>query len=151
MGATLTGGAAFKSALKRFSRAFPDEVASALYKETQIEATEVKRRTPVWNSDRRVPAGVVPGALRASVRVIGPVRRGTQVYTLIAAGGNSAPYAIYVHEDLDAFHKVGQAKYIESVILESRSFMAIRVAKRIDLKRALAGESSFPATGPVQE
>jgi hypothetical protein len=99
----------------------------------------VKRRTPVWNSDRRLPRGRVSGALRASVRVIAPVRKGTSVFVLVAAGGPSAPYAIYVHEDLDAFHKVGQAKYLESVILESRAFMAARVAKRVDLRLAMSG------------
>lgn len=151
MPAKLNGAAAFKSNLARLRKAFPDEVAQALYKETQIEATEVRRRTPVWNSDRRLPRGVVAGALRASVRALMPVRQGSRVYTLIAAGGSSAPYAIFVHEDLDAFHKVGQAKYLESVILESRSFMAARVANRIDLKRALAGASTPPAESPLPE
>lgn len=139
MGAKLDGAEAFRRNLARFSKAFPDEVASALYVEAQIEATEVKKRTPVWNSDRPLPRGVVAGALRASVRVVGPTRQGSRIFVLVAAGGPSAPYAIFVHEDLDAFHKIGQAKYLESVILESRSYMAARVAKRIDLKRALAG------------
>jgi len=145
--AKLNGAAQFKLALKRVARAFPDEVAAALYKESQIEATEVKRRTPVWNSSRRVPLGVVPGALRASVRVLKPIRQGSRVYTLIAAGGTSAPYAIFVHEDLDAFHQVGQAKYLESVILESRAFMAIRIARRIDLKRVLEGQPAQLSEG----
>lgn len=139
------------SNLARLRRAFPDETASALYKETQIEATEVKRRTPVWNSDRPVPKGVVPGALRASVRVIGPQRQGARIWTLIAAGGPSAPYAIFVHENLDDFHKIGQAKYIESVILESRPSIGMRVARRIDLARALAGNSTPPGSEPVSD
>jgi hypothetical protein len=58
------------------------------------------------------------------------------IYALIVAGGPAAPYAIYVHEDLEAIHPVGQAKFIESVLLESRPFMAARIAKRIDLNRA---------------
>jgi hypothetical protein len=106
---------------------FPDEVARALFIETEIETTEVKRRTPV---DK--------GTLRGTVHTVGPFRQFRKIYTLIAAGGPSAPYAIYVHENLEAHHTVGQAKFIESVVLESRAYIAQRVAKRIDLNRALS-------------
>jgi len=110
--------------LQRLADRFPDEVGRALYIETEIESKEVKRRTPV---DK--------GALRASVHVVGPTREGRTIYTFIVAGGPAAPYALFVHEDLAAFHKVGQAKYIESVIMESRPFMGRRVAARIELNR----------------
>lgn len=114
--------------LRRLKAKFPDEVGRALFVETNIEATEVKKRTPVRT-----------GELRASVHVVGPVREGRRIYTLIVAGGPAIPYALMVHEDLEAFHEVGQAKYIESVVLESRAFMAARVAKRIEIFRALVG------------
>lgn len=93
-----------------------------------MEATEVKKRTPV---DK--------GTLRGTVHVVGPVREGKRIYTLIACGGPSAPYAVYVHENLEAFHKVGQAKFLESVIMESRAYMGARVAKRMELNRAVSG------------
>ena len=114
--------------LKRLQKKFPDEVGRALYIETQVELKEVKRRTPV---DR--------GPLRASEFALGPERNGRTIQTRIVAGGPSAPYAFFVHEDPDAYHAVGQWKYIESVILESRASMGARVAKRIELHRALAG------------
>lgn len=123
-GASMRGGARIKAGIKQFVGAFPDYVGKALYQETSVELTEVKKRTPVEF-----------GELRASEHVIGPIRQWRTIYTNIVAGGPSAPYAIYVHEDLDAFHKVGQAKYIESVLLESRPFMAARVAKRIELNK----------------
>jgi hypothetical protein len=122
--------AEMKARLRRLQERFPNVVAAALYQETQIEATEVKRRTPV---DR--------GTLRGTVDVVGPNREGYGfqiIYTLIVCGGPAAPYAIYVHENLEAHHKVGQAKFLESVILESRAYMAERVAKRIDLNAALS-------------
>lgn len=121
--------------LRAFGRKYPNEVGRALYIETEIEATEVKKRTPVWNPDNPVPKGHVPGSLRASVHVVGPVQAGGRIYTLIVAGGTAAPYALYVHEDLEAFHKTGQAKYIESVLLESRPYLAARVAARVELAR----------------
>lgn len=125
--AKLNGKAAMQNKLKNLKRKFPDEIIRALYVETEVEVKEVKMRTPV---DK--------GPLRASVHQVGPTRQGRTIYSLIAAGGPAAPYAIYVHENLEAFHKVGQAKFIESVILESRPSMGARVAKRIELQRALA-------------
>lgn len=115
-----------KARLRRVSQRFPEQVEAALYKESQIELTEVKRRTPVDL-----------GTLRASEFVEGPSRQGTRIYTKIVAGGASAPYAIYVHEDLEAFHKVGQAKFVESVILESRPFMGARIARRLSLAKLI--------------
>lgn len=125
---SLTGGDKVRGTIKRVKSGFIDEVGRALYQETQIEATEVKRRTPVDT-----------GTLRGTIHVVGPFRSGNRIWTLIACGGPAAPYAVYVHENLSAFHKVGQAKFLESVILESRAFMGARVAKRIDLNRAAAG------------
>lgn len=125
--ARMNGAKDMVARMKRLRKNFPDEVGRGLYIETEIEVTEVKRRTPV---DK--------GPLRASVHQVGPTRgQGRIIYTLIVAGGPAASYAIYVHENLEAFHPVGQAKYIESVIMESRSHMGARVARRIDLHRAM--------------
>jgi hypothetical protein len=113
--------------LKRLQERFPDMVTAALFQETEVEVKEVKRRTPVDT-----------GTLRNTVRQVGPRKEGRKIITFIAAGGPAAPYAIYVHEDLDVFHKVGQAKFIESVIMESRPYLAARVARRIELNRAIS-------------
>lgn len=117
-----------RNRLLRLKVNIPDQVELSLYQETQVEATEVKKRTPV---DK--------GNLRASVHSEGPFRNGRTIWTNIVAGGSSAPYAVFVHEDPDAFHKVGQWKFIESVVLESAPFMLGRIARRIDLNKALEG------------
>ena len=70
-------------------------------------------------------------ALRDAERVEGPAFRGKTVSVQIAAGGADVPYAIYVHEDLEAHHSVGQAKFIESVLNESAPHMAERLAARL--------------------
>lgn len=116
--------------LRRFAQKFPEQVTRVLYLETEIEVKEVKRRTPVDD-----------GHLRGSVHQEGPTRQGNKIGTTIVAGGVAAPYAIYVHEDLEAFHPVGQAKFIESVIMESRPFMAERLARRLrnEIRSALVG------------
>jgi hypothetical protein len=55
----------------------------------------------------------------------------------LVAGGPRAPYARIVHEDLRARHKVGQAKYMESVILEKRSTAAQGIGSRLSLEEAV--------------
>jgi hypothetical protein len=135
----MRGGPEMGKKLGNIRRLFPDEVGRALYQETQIENTEVKKRTPV---DK--------GILRGTVHAIGPMRSGNRIWTLIVCGGPAAPYAIWVHENLRADHSkpskhggprtvIGQAKFLESVILESRPYIAARVSRRIDLNRMAAG------------
>ncbi len=108
----------------------PIKAAAALFIEANIEATEVRRRIPVDT-----------GTLRGSTEVskpnvealgIGSVAV-TDIEVAISVGGPGAEYAISVHENLDAFHKVGRAKYLESVIMESAPFITRRLAKRLDI------------------
>lgn len=118
------GAAAALADLKKLKISAPGTFAQALYQEAQIELTEIKKRTPVDT-----------GALRASERVSQPIVDGKRIYVVISAGGlpsAAAPYAFFVHEDLEAFHKTGQAKYIESVLNESAPYLADRIARRID-------------------
>jgi hypothetical protein len=122
----MTGAARMRQRLLRLANKIPDEVGRALFQETEVETTEAKRRCPVDE-----------GTLRGTIHSVGPIRQWRTIYTLITCGGPAAPYAVYVHENLDAFHKVGQAKFIESVILESAPYMLSRVAKRMDLNRVI--------------
>jgi hypothetical protein len=121
-GAWLTGRREMQTKLNNVLKQYPDRVGQALYTEMGIELKEVVRRTPMQSGD-----------LRKSEKLIGPSKDVNSIVVLIVAGGPDAPYAIVVHEDLDAFHKVGQAKYLESVLLESRSFIGARVAKRLNI------------------
>ena len=121
--------------LTGFQEKFPERVAEALYQEAQIEMTEAKRRTPVdvnYTGGRKPPH---PGQLRASGIVHQPIREGKSISVTLSFGGGAIDYAIWVHEIEENFHPVGQWKYLESVLNESRSHMAARIAKRIDLGR----------------
>src|SRR6185503_8291843 len=94
---TVRGTSEMVGKLRKFADKYPDLVASALYKEAQIEVTEMKRRTPV-DTTRNAPH---PGNLRNSIHVEQPQRRfGREIFVLIATG-SQAPYAIYVHENPD--------------------------------------------------
>lgn len=125
------------STLKQIAAKFPDTVAAALYKEAQIEVTEMKKRTPV---DTRPNASYPhqraphPGQLRRSIHTEHPERRGKTISITISTG-KEAPYAVFVHEDPDAFHPVGQWKFMESVLRESRPHMASRIAARVNFNK----------------
>lgn len=97
--------------------------AKALNAEGKIELKEMQRRTPVETGelvDSSDMTEATPKDLSVSFHY-------------------DAEHAVVVHEDLDAFHQVGQAKYMESVLNESSPHIVKRVAKRIDMERAAKG------------
>lgn len=106
--------------LRGIARHLADAVGPALRAEAEIEMTEAKRRTPVDT-----------GALRGSGHVAGPKHSGRDTQVTLAFGGPAAPYALFVHENLDAHHPVGQAKFLEGTLHESAPYLAQRIARRI--------------------
>lgn len=118
----LVGTAEMNRTLQKLAKDFPGKAGRALRAEGEIEMAEAKRRTPVDT-----------GALRSSGHVDGPRVSGTSVSVSLSFGGPSTPYALKVHEDLNAFHRVGQAKFLESTLNESAPHLAKRVAARLKL------------------
>ena len=123
----LTGVKELEAKLMAIAKNTPKKIGAALYREAQIEMTESKKRVPVDT-----------GALRSSGVVQKPVFDGKNTSVKLGYGGPSVDYALKVHEDLEAFHKVGQAKYLESVLMESAPYLLQRIANRIDLMEAKA-------------
>jgi hypothetical protein len=106
--------------LRALAKKSPKALERALYKEAQIEMTEMKRQTPVEF-----------GTLRDSGLVEQPRWvNGSTLVVELGFGGAAEDYAIYVHEDLDAFHAVGNAKFVEIPLNDSKPYMARRVAER---------------------
>ena len=82
--------------------------------------TEMKRRTPVDE-----------GTLKGTLHVTGPRPTAAGQEVGWAAGGPSAPYAAVQHEDTTLTHTVGQAKFIESVVMEESTAMVSEIAAAI--------------------
>lgn len=118
----LRGVDAMRAKIRKIAANLPNKVGAALYREAEIEMTESKKRVPVDT-----------GTLRASGMVSEPVKENGQISVTLSYGGAAKDYAIPVHENLEAFHPVGQAKYLESVLNESRPHMLERLANRLDL------------------
>lgn len=103
--------------LREIAREMPEVAQRALRIEAEIEMGKAKERTPVRT-----------GALRASGRVedLWP-----QLGVRWAFGGPAINYAIYVHENVHVYHRVGQAKFLESVLEEAAPDLPDRVAARM--------------------
>ena len=82
-------------------------VASKQTQEGERIMVVAKLRTPVRH-----------GVLRSTGHVEIPVVAGNTIETTLGFGGPAAGYAIYVHENLTARHRVGQAKFLESAFNE---------------------------------
>lgn len=100
-----------------------DDIGGALYEEAVQTADVSKTLTPVDT-----------GALRASHTVSEPVISDNEVSVKIGVGGPSAHYAVAVHEDMTANHKVGQAKFLQLAVFQRAKTMAMRIAQRIAMK-----------------
>lgn len=142
MGMQVRGIAQMRSTLRKIAEQYPKKVAAALYVEASIEMAEAKRRTPV--------AAVNGGTLRASGLVSEPIIEGENISVTMSFGGAAQDYCLAVHEHLSEhsppswviaeenggieWNASGTGpKFLESVINESRPYMAARIARRIKL------------------
>lgn len=122
----ITGQKELQAKLERFATQFPKEAGGALLAEAEIEMTESKRRVPVDT-----------GALRSSGFVEGPNFTPRAIECVLGFGGPAAEYAAAVHEDLDAHHPTGEAKFLERPLMEAAPYLLGRLADRLDLTRLL--------------
>src|SRR5262245_6344165 len=93
----------------------------AAKRQQAANATHAAAETVLVTAKERVP--VATGALRESGRVETVVEDNTIKSTIVF----DAPYAAKVHEDLDARHDNGQAKFLESALRESRTTIAAEI------------------------
>lgn len=82
------------------------------------------------DSQAQVP--IDTGALRASGIVTKPYVVGTTATVQISYGGAAAPYAVIVHEDLEANHPVGKAKFLEDPLTQAIPNLTKNVANSVE-------------------
>jgi hypothetical protein len=95
--------------------------ARALYQEANIIFLESQAQVPIDT-----------GALRASGFVTKPTIKGTTAEVQISYGGAAASYAVIVHEDLEANHPVGKAKYLEDPTSQATPNIPKNVANSVE-------------------
>lgn len=104
--------------LTNMAKKAPLAFAFAAYEEMLVEREEAAARTPVDTGELRDSLTVSEPEIGRTILIF--------IYT-------DVEYAPIVHEDLEAFHPVGEAKFIESTLRESQPHMAERIGRRIDL------------------
>lgn len=130
-GIQLIGVPELQRALKRLGPAALDAAGSQLLIEAENIVGKAKQQTPVNF-----------GTLRASGHVQGPDFTGNTATVVMGFGGpagignhqgdtndKKVGYAVIVHEQTGARHKVGNRKYLELPMLEAVNGMASRIAK----------------------
>lgn len=103
--------------MQQLARNSPKALERAARKHGNIELTEMKRQTPVDI-----------GTLRDSGQLDVQWVRGSTLTIEWGFGGAAEDYAIYVHEDLDAWHRVGNAKFVERPLKEAEPYLMARIA-----------------------
>ena len=107
------------------------EIAKAVFRaaaeEAKIETREMRARTPVDT-----------GALVETVR--DEIDEDAMAIKWMA-GGDGVDYAVEVHENLEAFHPRGQARFIASVMEEAAAYLGARIATRA--RRILEASGAF--------
>lgn len=134
------------SGLQEFANGLTDRadritkaVASAIYVEAEQTIAAAKKITPVdegvlrSSGHVRLPETSADGTVTVEFGFGGVAGTGTQGPT----NEKDVGYAVYVHEDLTAYHRVGQAKYLETPVRERVRGLAGRLAKRV--RQWLAG------------
>ena len=121
-----------KSRLRRYPRHTARAVSRALYQEGEETITDAKEDTPVDT-----------GALRASGFVELPERRASVIRVALGFGGvagsgnqgqsnaEDVGYAVYVHEDCNAYHDVGRCKYLEIHVRQTVRRLPRRIAREV--------------------
>lgn len=138
---TVRGMDRVEAQLRLLAVQFEREAMAALREEAELEMTEAKRRTPVDTGALRASGHVESGSGMTSLASFDTAtRKGTMgasgggrkdLSVRLVFGGPAASYALAVHENLEAHHNPGQAKYLESALLESRPYFAARVGRRM--------------------
>jgi hypothetical protein len=99
------------------------EAARALRHEAQEVLTQSLDEVPVDT-----------GALKASGRVnpaSGVILSGENIMVEVVFGSTATSYAIPVHENLEAHHPHGKAKYLEGPLLRQLNGISGRIADRV--------------------
>lgn len=110
------------AAISEAAAGFGDRAGSALRAEAELIMTEAKKLTPV-----------LTGTLRESGHVTGPVRGTGTTEVGLVFGGPAASYAVYVHENQEAHHSNGEAKFLEKAVNAAARDLPARLAARLHL------------------
>jgi hypothetical protein len=100
----------------------PQRAAAALYQEALLVEGTSKSLTPVDF-----------GILRDSHETKQPQVEGNNISVAIVVGGAAEAYAVEVHENLNSYHRVGQAKFLEGALYAHKPDLMANLSQRLRL------------------
>jgi hypothetical protein len=98
----------------------PHDAESVLQEIAEEIMVVAQERTPV-----------VSGNLQKSGKVGKAYTTGNVTQVILSFGNDLVDYPIYVHENLKAVHPNGQAKFLESAVLDSASYVGEKISYRM--------------------
>jgi hypothetical protein len=116
----LTGGEAMRAKLASEAERIRRQMEEGMRAEMEKVAERAREEVPVRT-----------GALRDSIRVESSVE-GNQIEAAVVAGSEDAPYAVVVHEDLEAKHETGGAKFVARPLMASVPEILPGIAAKIE-------------------
>lgn len=129
MAKKMTGRAQMQRNLQTFARLYPETLGRVTVEELEVEKAESQRRIPVDTGTAQDTAEVV-GPVITPGRIEAAVAYGRDPTVMNPKGGAVSDYIIPLHEDLDAYHPNGEAKFLESVMNEAEPYLLPRIARR---------------------
>jgi hypothetical protein len=112
--------------LGRFPERAKDLLSGGLYTVAEEVMTRAKEIVPVDTGNLKSTGHVAPPEIRGNEASVELGFGGT------AGKGTEVGYAFYVHEDMTAHHRVGQAKYLEQPLSEAMDKIDDRLAENIE-------------------
>jgi hypothetical protein len=126
--ATLGGIPTLRAQLRAAAQKFPHRVAGGVYRVCDGQLMpRMKEDTPVDTGD-----------LKNSGHTQLPVIEGHTITVTMGFGGGAVDYAVYVHENLEARHNVGRAKFMERVLLDTQDQIPAMLLAEIEADGGLA-------------
>lgn len=126
MPARFEGVTALRRKLAAAAKRVDDEAGRTLVPEAEHIRRQAQARTPVDEGD-----------LRDSFEVSKAKKRRGVISVEITAGGAKAPHGAKVHEDLEAHHTRGEAKFLERPTLQARGSLLRKLGRRFSLRKVV--------------
>ena len=133
----VTGHDLLKAGLKERFTEIMKATGGGLFMEGEETIGEGKRETPV-DQGPLINSGHVqlPKYTPTTVTVVlgfgGPAGSGNQG----SSNDDDVGYAVYVHENMTAYHRVGKAKFLEDPVKRRQPTMTARLVRRINQRVA---------------
>lgn len=128
---TVTGLSELLQALSRIRAELPNKLAGAVYMEAEEIMTESKKQIPVDTAAAKNSGYVNEPEISGGDIKLEFGYGGTATKINRHTGEPTTTYLVPLHENLQARHTTGKAKFLEDPVKAAESGMLLRIARRL--------------------